>query len=377
MSDALAPSPIAVAQADLDDLRERTGRTRWPERETIGDASQGVRRDALRRLCDHWRDHHDWRRCEAMLNGWSPQRTVVDGLGLHFFHLHSPEPGALPVIMTRGWPGSPLEFARVAAPLTDPRAHGGDPADALTLVLPSLPGHGFSDKPAGRGWGVARIARAWETLMRRLGHGDRWAAQGGDWGGEVTRRIAAAAPRGFVGCHLSSGPVPVRDEDVASAADQAILANRSRYAREQSGYAKIQATRPQTIGYALTDSPAGQAAWIYEKLAEWVDGDPEIVLGLDAILDTISLYWLTGNAASSARLYWESMGDLGADVAVDVPAGFSMFPADPAAAPRRSVERVFRNVAHWSEPPCGGHFGAWEQPERFVADVRATFRRMR
>ena len=377
MSDALVPAPIAIAQADLDDLHDRLARTRWPDAETVWDGSQGVPLRLLRLLCDHWRDHYDWRKCEALLNGWNPQRTVIGGLGIEFFQVRSPEPGALPVIMTHSWPGSVLEFARVVGPLTDPRAHGGDPADALTLVLPSLPGHGFSDKPTGPGWGVERIARAWETLMRRLGHGHRWAAQGGDWGGEITLRIAAAAPRGLVGCHLSSGPVPVSDDDADDDFGHAIMTRRRRYAENEFGYAMLQSTRPQTVGYALSDSPAGQAAWIYEKLTDWVDGDPETVLGLDAVLDTISLYWLSGSAASSARLYWESLRKLQAKFVVEVPAGFSMFPVDPAAAPRRSVDRVFRNVARWSEPESGGHFGAWEQPARFIEDVRATFTQIR
>lgn len=381
MSHGVEPSTIAIPQEALDDLRDRLARTRWPDAETVDDWSQGVPLATMRALCEHWRERYDWRRCEAALNSWNPKRAAIDGLGIHFLHVTSPEPHALPLVLTHGWPGSVLDYAGSIGPLTDPRAHGADPANAFHLVLPSLPGFGFSDKPTEPGWNLVRIARAWETLMETLGYGNRWGAAGYDWGGEVTLQIAAIRPAGLVGCHLAIGPVvsTLHERETATLEEQVVLDRRKRFAGDGSGYAAIQSTRPQTMGYGLVDSPAAQAAWVYEKLREWTDcdGDPEAVFGIDAMLDTISIYWLTRSGASSARLYWESMARMDRPRSVDVPTAFSMFPTDPAAAPRRWVDRVFSNVVHWSEPPRGGHFGPWEQPERYVADVRAGFKEMR
>ena len=374
-SDAVEPFHLAVAQADLDDLRRRLAATRWPERETVGDWSQGAPLDRVRALCAYWHDGYDWRRCEAMLNGFGQHRTVLDGLGIHFLHVQSPEPDALPVVMTHGWPGSVIEFAKAVGPLADPVAHGGAATDAFHLVIPSLPGFGFSDRPAEAGWGVDRIARAWATLMTRLGYGERWVAQGGDWGAAVTAAIGAAAPPGCRGVHLNTVSIPPRPGDEADPAAGRYFELMKRYGRDEIGYARQQATRPQTLGYALTDSPAGQAAWIYEKYKAWSDParDPEELYGMDAMLDNIMLYWLPGTAASSARLYWESFAQAALTRRIELPVAVSIFPDDITAAPRRWAERLFPRIAHWNEVARGGHFGAFEQPSLFVDEVRGAF----
>jgi epoxide hydrolase len=375
------PAPIAVPDAELGDLRDRLARTRWPEREPVRDWSQGAPSDRVRALCDYWRGGYDWRRCERMLNRWHPQRTTIDGVSIHFFEVRSPEPGALPVVMTHGWPGSVIEFHKVIAPLTDPRAHGGDPADALHLVLPALPGFGFSAKPAGTGWGLLRIADAWAELMRRLGYGARWAAQGGDWGGDVTAAIGARQPGGCIGIHLNSISWTPDDSEIAGAdaRERELIERFERYQRDLSGYSREQGTRPQTIGYALADSPAGQAAWIYEKFHDWTDhdGEPESILTLDEMLDDIMLYWVTNTSASSARRYWEDARDTSPGLPVGVPAAFSVFPKDIEGPSRRWAARRFQRIVRWSEAARGGHFAAFEQPAIFVHEVRAGFREIR
>ena len=381
MDARITSAPIAVSDGDLDDLRSRLSRTRWPEKETVDDWSQGAPRASVQALCDHWRTRYDWRRCEAMLNAWHPHRTSIDGLGIHFFHLPSPEPGALPVVMTHGWPGSVVEFHKVVAPLTDPRAHGGDPADALHLVLPSLPGFGFSDKPEEPGWDLPRIADAWAELMHRLGYGERWGAQGGDWGGAVTAVIGARQPAGCVGIHINSFSLEPTESEVANAdaRERALIERQRRYEDDLSGYNKQQRTRPQTIGYALADSPAGQAAWIYEKFHDWTDnaGEPESVLTMDELLDNIMLYWITNTGAASARRYWEAARDTSRNLPVPIPAAFSMFPKDIEGPSQRWAQRRFRQIVRWSEPARGGHFAAFEQPALFVDEVRAGFRAIR
>ncbi|WP_236794211.1 epoxide hydrolase family protein [Amycolatopsis sp. GM8] len=374
----LTPHPIAASAERLDDLRRRLDATRWPPREPVDDWSQGVPLARLQALCAYWRDSYDWRRCETLLNGWAPQQTTIDGLTIRFFEIRSPEAGAVPVVMTHGWPGSPLDFRHVVGPLTDPRAHGGDPSTALHLVLPFLPGHGASGQPAETGWDLARTGRAWIELMNRLGYGSRWAAHGGDWGAAVALAIARQEPAGFLGAHITGAltfPTPdeVRDADEA---EQAMLADAGRFQQDGSAYYALQSTRPQTIGYALADSPSGQAAWIYEKLHEWTDhdGDVEELLPRDEILDVITTYWLTNSAASSARLYWEGLGDLADGRQVTVPTAFSMFPREMMRASRRWTERVFSTIVHWGEPARGGHFPAWEQPSIFIDEVRAAVR---
>lgn len=377
----VTPHPIAVPRPQLEDLWRRLGTTRWPEAEPVDDWSQGVPLARIAALCAYWRDSYDWYRCETLLNSWSPQQTTIDGLAIRFFEIRSPEADALPVVLTHGWPGSPLEFRHVIGPLTDPRAHGGDPETALHLVLPFLPGYGFSEKPAEPGWDPTRIARAWVELMTRLRYGGRWAAHGGDWGAAVALAIARLEPDGFLGAHIAGaltfpGPDDVRD---ASEPEQAMLAAANRFQQDGSAYYAVQRTRPQTIGYGLADSPVGQAAWIYEKLHEWSDhdGDVEKLLPRDEILDLISMYWLTNTAASSARIYWEGLGALTDGRKVTLPMAFSMFPQEMMRASRRWTEQVFPHLVHWGEPAQGGHCPAWEQPEIFVDEARAAFAALR
>jgi len=376
-TDAVADAPIAVPDAALENLRRRLAATRWPDRETVDDWSQGAPLDRVRALCDHWLHRYDWRRCEAMLNDWHPQATTIDGLEVSFFHVRSADPGALPLLMTHGWPGSVVEFNRVVGPLTDPAAHGGDAADAFHLVLPNLPGYGLSAKPTEPGWTVDRIASAWAALMPRLGY-DRWVAQGGDWGATVTGRIAAAAAPGCVAVHLNTVNVA---SDPADADDDSPGARRARaagkaYAAHEIGYAKQQATRPQTLAYALADSPVGQAAWIYEKLKGWMNSaqEPEAVFGFDAMLDNITLYWLGNAGGSSARLYWESLDQASLTKPITIPVAVSLFPHDVTYAPRHWAERLMRDIVSWNEVEAGGHLAAFEQPEIFTREVRAAFR---
>ncbi|HEX9868671.1 MAG TPA: epoxide hydrolase [Candidatus Tectomicrobia bacterium] len=380
MTEPIQLFEINVAQHALDDLRERLLRTRWPDAELVGDWSQGVPLLKIRALCDYWAEGYDWRRCEQVLNGFGQYRTTIDGLGIHFLHIRSPEPRALPVIMTHGWPGSVLEFAKLVGPLTDPARHGGNPEDAFDLVLPSLPGYGFSDKPPQLGWDAQRTAAAWGTLMQRLGY-ERWVAQGGDWGSVVTRTLGASRTEGCLGIHLNLVFIPPAPEDMATLtpAEQAMLRKAQLYQDEGSGYAKQQSTRPQTLGYGLNDSPAGLAAWIYEKLQEWTanDGAVEDVLTVDEILDNITLYWLTGTATSSARFYWENRAVAPTAFNVDLPTGITQFPGDIFNASRRWVERAFSSIIHWSEASKGGHFAAWEQPDIFVDELRNCFRKLR
>ena len=375
MTDAIEPFHLAVPEAALDDLKARLARTRWPERETVMDASQGVRLTDAQALCAYWRDTYDWRRCEARLNASGQFRTVIDGLGIHFLHVRSPEPEAIALILTHGWPGSVVEFLKVIGPLSDPAAHGGDRNQAFHVVVPSLPGYGFSDRPAEAGWSVERIAAAWVTLMRRLGY-DRFVAQGGDWGSAVTSAMAAIAPPELAAIHLNFVVAFPQQDDLAhlSAREQQAMADFQRFKELGQGYSAEQGTRPQTLGYGLTDSPAGQAAWILEKLAEWTDsgGDPLSVLGHDEILDNIMLYWLPGTAASSARLYWESHLNFAAGP-TDLPVACSIFPKEIVRPSRSWAERKYPNLVHWGEPERGGHFAAFEQPDLFVDEIRRAF----
>jgi len=375
---SIEPASITVSDGQLEDLRERLIRTRWPEKETVHDWAQGAPLSNVRALCDYWRDRYDWRRCETMLNGWSPQRTVIDGVGIHFFHVCSPEANALPVLMTHGWPGSVIEFHKVISALTDPRAHGGDVADAMHLVLPSLPGYGFSEKPAQTGWDLAKLADVWAELMRRLGYEQRWVAQGGDWGAQVTATIGEKEPAGCIGIHLNGlawKPTPAEIQS-ADAHERVLLERMSRFDRELSGYFKEQSTRPQTIGYGLADSPAGQAAWIYEKYYDWTDnrGTPESIFSMDEMLDNIMLYWITNTGASSARRYWENIRDRSQSSQILLPAAFSRFAKDIGGPSHRWAQRRFKRIVRWIEVPKGGHFAAFEQPALFFAEVRAGLR---
>lgn len=367
------PYRFAVGKAAIADLHARLDAARWPERECVDDWSQGVPLAALRDFVAHWRHRHDWSAGEAWLNAQGLSETVIDGLAIRFLHIKSPRSDAHPLILSHGWPGSVFEFRDCIAALTDPAA-----PIAFHCVIPCLPGYGLSDKPSRHGWGVERIACAWGTLMARLGY-DRWFAQGGDWGAVVTTAIAVQNLPGCQGIHLNmpiARPIP---EDLADPAPDAAraLAALQHYRDHDSGYSTQQRTRPQTIGYALVDSPLALAAWIYEKMWAWTDntGMPESALGRDAMCDNLSLYWFTASGASSARLYWESFGSF-APQPITLPVACSAFPKEILPAPRAWVERHCRNLVHWGEMPRGGHFAAWEQPDLFVGELRTAFAQM-
>jgi pimeloyl-ACP methyl ester carboxylesterase len=372
------PFRMAVSDDDLDDLRQRLARTRWPEREAVDDWSQGIPLDYTKELAAYWADGYDWRAREALLNRFDQFTTDIDGLDIHFIHQRSPHDDAFPLIITHGWPGSIVEFHKVIEPLTNPTAHGGRPEDALHVVCPSLPGFGFSGKPTSTGWGVGKIAEAWEALMTRLGY-DRYGAQGGDWGSAVTTAIGHK--RGHCAAIHTNMPIalpPADGLDNPSADEQAALAAWAHYERWDSGYSKQQSSRPQTLGYGLVDSAAGQMAWIVEKFWAWMDcdGHPENVLTKDELLDNVMMYWITASGASSARIYWESFNDFGGFGRVELPTGVAQFPKEILRAPRHWAEANY-NITHWTTMPRGGHFAAFEQPELFVDDVRKFFATVR
>ena len=379
MTSNLEPFRIGIADADLDDLRARLRRARWPEREPLNDWSQGVPLDWLQELCQHWEDGYDWRATERRLNDIAQFRSTIDGVGIHFIHVRSPIPSATPLILTHGWPGSFLEFEQALAPLTDPAAHGADPGIAFHVVVPSLPGYGFSDRSATTGWDIHRIARAWCELMTRLDY-PRFIAAGSDWGTSISTSIALQQPHRVTGLHLVPPLVaPNLDAGNLTTTEQTALRDLDARSRHGSGYSAVHGTRPQTIGYALLDSPTGLAAWIGEKLATWTDQTSD-GLSREQILDNLSLYWFTRTAASSARLYWESIDEISSwftsatTDTIDVPTGCAVFPAEVPRPSRRWVERRFTNIVNWNEPHRGGHFGAWEEPDLFVDGLRNTAR---
>lgn len=366
---------IEIPESELDDLRERLARTRWPEPATVEGWHQGVPLDYARELCEYWRTRYDWRRVEAEINAWPQFRTGLDGGGddsveVHVLHARSRHEGAMPLLLTHGWPGSIVEFLDVLPALTDPP----DPAQAFHVVLPTLPGYGFSGKPAVAGWGVERIAVAWAQLMDRLGY-DRFAAQGGDWGSMITSALGAAAPEMLVGIHLTMALAPRPDDEVAlSKQEKADLRFAKAFERYGAGYSAEQSTRPQTLGYGLVDSPAAQCTWIVEKFWDWTDcaGHPENVISRDRLLDNVMQYWLNGAGGSSARLYWESFARRRMDD-VEVPTGVAQFPHEMVKLPRAWLERRFTDLRRFSRPEVGGHFASLEQPETFVEEVRGFF----
>jgi pimeloyl-ACP methyl ester carboxylesterase len=381
----ILPFRIDVPQADLDDLRERLARTRWPDELPGVGWSRGVPLGYLQQLADYWRSGYDWRAQEARLNRFPQFTTTIDGTGVHFLHVRSPEPDALPLILTHGWPGSVVEFLDVIGPLADPRAHGGDPADAFHLVIPSIPGYGFSGPTHQAGWTTDRVAAAWKELMARLGY-QRYGAQGGDWGAFIAPELGRIDPEHVVGVHVNAATFgfipfgPVGEEELATFTDaeKARLDRLNRFLSEMNGYFQISATRPQTLAYGLTDSPVGQLAWIVEKFKEWTDSSaelPEDAVDRDHLLTNVMLYWLTGTAGSSARLYYENLHAAAwGKQPSPTPVGVAVFVEDVAI--RRYAEQG-NNIVHWSEFDRGGHFAAMEAPDLLVGDVREFFRRLR
>jgi pimeloyl-ACP methyl ester carboxylesterase len=391
---AVRPFEVHVPEEELAELRRRIAATRWPTRELVTDRSQGVQSATMEALARYWTTEYDWRRCEERLNALPQFVTPIDGVDVHFLHVRSPHADALPLIMTHGWPGSVVELLETVGPLTDPTAHGGRAEDAFHLVLPSLPGYGFSGEPTEVGWDLDRTARAWAELMRRLGY-TGYVAQGGDVGAGVTDAMGRQAPEGLLGIHTNllvtalGGPQPT-DTDEERAAAEAITT----FQTTGIGYFTEQATRPQTIGYALLDSPVALAAWMldhdtdaYYKIARaFVEGQPSGNLTRDHVLDNITLYWLTGTGASAARSYWEAYGaDAPAAAAaagrtppqVPVPVGFTSFPGEIWRTPRSWAEKAYPTLSYFSQAERGGHFAAWEEPELFATEVRAAFAPLR
>jgi pimeloyl-ACP methyl ester carboxylesterase len=386
------PFQIDVPEERLDDLRRRIEATRWPSKELVDDRSQGVQLATMRELARYWTTDYDWRACEARLNALPQFTTEIDGADIHFIHVRSPHEDALPLIMTHGWPGSVVELLETVGPLTDPTAHGGDAEDAFHLVLPSMPGYGFSPEPKELGWNAARIAIAWAELMKRLGY-DRYVAQGGDVGAAVTDLMGRLGSDGLLGIHtnLLVAAIAIGDQLPAQTEqERAAHAARKEFAESGFGYFLEMATRPQTIGYALLDSPVAMAAWMldhdtdsYYKIAgAFVDDRPAGNLTRDHILDNVTLYWLTGTGASAARNYWEDQLARAAQASqppppVSVPAGFTTFPGEIWASPRSWAEAAYPGLAYFNEADRGGHFAAWEEPELFTTEVRAAFRGIR
>ncbi len=390
---AVRPFHVDISDDALEDVRERIAAARWPRKELVADRSQGVQLATTQELARYWATDYDWRKCEAQLNALPQFTTEIDGVDIHFIHVESRHENALPLIMTHGWPGSVIELLESVGPLTDPTAHGGTAEDAFDLVLPSLPGYGFSGEPTELGWNVGRIAGAWAELMRRLGY-TRYVAQGGDVGAAVTDAMGRQAPEGLLGIHmnllvtiLAGGPMPGNTEEERAALDEI-----NTFMTSGFGYFLEQATRPQTIGYALLDSPVALAAWMldhdtdaYYKISRaFVDGEPAGNLTRDHILDNVTLYWLTGTGASAARSYWENGQAQAAATAagqappdVSVPVGFTTFPDEIFQAPRSWVEQAYPTLTYFNKADKGGHFAAWEEPELFAGEARAAFRSLR
>ncbi|WEX90556.1 epoxide hydrolase [Sinorhizobium garamanticum] len=391
-ADAIRPFRVDVPEAELVDLRHRLAATRWPDPETVSDRSQGVQLERFQGLVRHWETDYDWRKAEAKLNALPQFQTNIDGLDIHFIHVRSRHADALPLIMTHGWPGSIFELLKIVGPLTDPTAHGGTAEDAFHLVLPSIPGFGFSEKPKGTGWNPGRIARAWDVLMKRLGYG-RYVSQGGDWGAIISDAMGRQAPPGLLGIHVNrierSTTLPpevakaLKSGDPApanlTAEERAVFGEAREFLNKGFGYAAIMGTRPQTVGYGLADSPAGLAAWFYDKIADWVftRGEPERSVTRDEILDNITLYWLTNTGPSSSRIYWENAAGNNRLAAISIPAAVTIFPGEVYRPPKSWAARAYHNLIYYNRVDKGGHFAAWEEPDLFSAELRAAFRPLR
>lgn len=393
-TDSIRPFHVNIPQAEVDDLHQRIASTRWPEKETVTDRSQGVSLEQMQGIVKYWGEEYDWRKAEAKLNALPQFITNIDGLDIHFIHVRSKNPNALPIILTHGWPGSIFELLKIIAPLTNPEAYGGKASDAFDVVIPSMPGYGFSEKPNETGWGPDRIGKAWDVLMKRLGY-TQYVSQGGDWGSVIAGAMGRQKPSGLLGIHLNMpATIPA---DVAKALQNGGPAPNGLSAKEKEaynsmnylytkggGYAGIMVTRPQTIGYSLTGSPVALASFFLDKFNDWTysDGSAEKVLTRDEILDDITLYWLTNTAASSAQLYWENATNNFNIVEqrtreISVPVAISVFPGEIYQAPKTWAEKAYPNLIYFHEVNNGGHFAQWEQPQLFAEELRASFKTLR
>jgi pimeloyl-ACP methyl ester carboxylesterase len=392
--EAVVSFHVNIPQAALDDLRKRILATRWPDMETVTDQSQGVKLAQIKSLVQYWGSTYDWRKVEAKLNNFPQFKTMIDGIEIHFIHVRSGHANALPLVITHGWPGSILEVVKAIGPLTDPTAYGGRPEDAFDVIIPSMPGYGFSDKPKETGWGVERIGKAWDILMKRLGY-KRYVTQGGDWGSVVAHAMARQAPAGLLGIHVNM-PATI-PPDIAralnsgetapaglSVEEKAAYESMTRLYTKGAGYAGMMVTRPQTLGYSLSDSPVGLAAFFLDKMNDWTysSGNAEKALSRDEILDGITLYWLTNTETSSARLYWENNNNNFNIVEqktaeISIPVAVTVFPGEIYQAPRSWAEKSYRNLVYFNQVKKGGHFASWEEPQLFTGELRAAFRSLR
>lgn len=377
--EAITPYRVAIPQGDLDDLQRRLAETRWPDVLPQRSDWPGVPLERMKSLVDYWKNRYDWRRLEGELNRVPHFFTRIDGLAIHFFHVKSKHDGARPLLLTHGWPGSFVEFLDLIEPLVDPTAHGGKAEDAFHVVIPSLPGFAFSEKPSEAGWGVTRVSRAWPVLMQRLGY-TNWIAQGGDFGAAVATWMASQGVPGLRAIHLNFPLMfPPPTEGQPNEQERAAIDEFVRFDSELSAFAKLHVTRPQTIGYSLDDSPVGLAAWIYERFIEWTDsrGDPEAVISRDRLLDNITLYWLTRSGSSSIQLYRESFQTEFTAQKLSLPVAVSLFPRELFHPPKQWGERMYSQLIHWGTPPAGGHFAALEQPRIFAEELRRSFAQVR
>ena len=388
-AEAIRTFQVHIPDEELVDLRKRILATRWPDRETVNDQSQGVKLSKLQKLVHYWGSDYDWRKAEAKLNALPQFMTTIDGLDIHFIHVRSPHQNALPIIITHGWPGSVFELLKIIDPLTNPTAHGGKAEDAFDVVIPSMPGYGFSGKPKTTGWNPGRMAKAWAELMSRLGY-KKYVAQGGDWGSVVANVMGKQKPNGLIGIHISmpatippnvakalsnGGPAPAG----LTTKEKAAYIKMDIFYKKNGAYGAMMVTRPQTLGYGLEDSPTGLAAFFYDKFSEWTysGGEPEKSLTLDDMLDDITLYWLTKTATTGARLYWENNANNFNAVNISIPTAITVFPGEIYQAPQTWAERSYKNLIYFNEVDKGGHFAAWEEPQLFADELRAAFRSLR
>lgn len=394
LDESIRPFRIHVDQSQLDDLKRRIAETRWPDRETVGDISQGIQLARVQDLVRYWGTDYDWRKAEDQLNALPQFITTIDGVDIQFIHVRSRYPNALPVILTHGWPGSIFEFIKTIGPLTDPTAYGGKPEDAFDVIIPSIPGYGFSGRPTDQGWGPDRVARAWDVLVKRLGY-THYVSQGGDHGSVISDALARQAPKGLLAIHLNMpATVPgdlmraINNGDAAPAglspAEKGAYDSLSAFFGRNAAYGAMMVTRPQTIGYSLSDSPSGLASWIYEKFVQWSDSDgvPERVLTRDEMLNDITLYWLTNTGASSSRFYWENNNNNFSSEAqktkdIKIPVGITVFQKEIYKAPESWSRQAYPSLVYYHQVERGGHFAAWEQPQLFAQELRAAFKSVR